>query len=179
MKKATILPLCMAVVLSTSMVSGITAFANPLPPQIHNTQDDDPGVTPYYLYIQTLDVMVEPGPSEITYNIDIYGIDILKSVTGTATLYKRNSSGVYEKKTSRSHSFSGHRVTKGFSFNSISRSRRGCICTEIFIHSHCNIQFYITNVHFLQTIRPCSSENHGIALYINSYATKILYISSR
>ena len=118
MKKATILPLCMAVVLSTSMVSGITAFANPLPPQIHNTQDDDPGVTPYYLYIQTLDVMVEPGPSEITYNIDIYGIDILKSVTGTATLYKRNSSGVYEKKTSRSHSFSGHRVTKGFSFNS-------------------------------------------------------------
>lgn len=106
MKKATILPLCMAVVLSTSMVSGITAFANPLPPQIHNTQDDDPGVTPYYLYIQTLDVMVEPGPSEITYNIDIYGIDILKSVTGTATLYKRNSSGVYEKKTSRSHSFS-------------------------------------------------------------------------
>ena len=61
MKKATILPLCMAVVLSTSMVSGITAFANPLPPQIHNTQDDDPGVTPYYLYIQTLDVMVEPG----------------------------------------------------------------------------------------------------------------------
>lgn len=59
----------MAVALSTSMVSDITAFANPLLPQIHNTQDDDPGVTPYYLYIQTLDVMVEPGPSEITYNI--------------------------------------------------------------------------------------------------------------
>ena len=32
MKKATILPLCMAIRISiTSMVSGITAFANPLP----------------------------------------------------------------------------------------------------------------------------------------------------
>lgn len=61
--------------------------------------------------------MVEPGPSEITYNIDIDGIDILKSVKGTVTLYKRNSSGSYEKKTSRSHSFSEPRVTEGFSFS--------------------------------------------------------------
>lgn len=119
MKKAlTILPLCMAVTLSASMPYGITALASPLSPQVHNDQHDDPGITPYYLYIQSLDLMVEPGPSEVTYNIDIDGIDILKSVSGTVTLYKRNSSGSYEKKTSRSHSFSGPRVTEGFSFSS-------------------------------------------------------------
>lgn len=119
MKKAlTILPLCMAVTLSASMPYGITALASPLFPRVHNDQHNDPGITPYYQYIQSLDLMVEPGPSEITYNIDIDGIDILKSVKGTVTLYKRNSSGSYEKKTSRSHSFSGPRVTEGFSFSS-------------------------------------------------------------
>ena len=107
MKKAlTILPLCMAVTLSASMPYGITALASPLFPRVHNDQHNDPGITPYYQYIQSFDLMVEPGPSEITYNIDIDGIDILKSVKGTVTLYKRNSSGSYEKKTSRSHSFS-------------------------------------------------------------------------
>lgn len=119
MKKAsTILPLCMAVTLSASIPSGMTVFASPLPPQVHNEQHNDPGITPYYLYIQSLDLMVEPGPSEVTYNIDIDGIDILDSVTGTVTLYKQNSSGSYVKKTSRSHSFSGPRVTEGFSFSS-------------------------------------------------------------
>ena len=117
-KTLTILPLCMAVSLSASILPSVTALASPFPAQICDEPDNDPGIMPYYLYIQSMDLMVEPGPSEVTYNIDIDGIDILGSVTGTATLYKRNNSGVYEKNTSRSHSFSGPRVIKGFSFSS-------------------------------------------------------------
>ena len=93
-KTLTILPLCMAVSLSASILPSATALASPFPAQICDEPDNDPGIMPYYLYIQSMDLMVEPGPSEVTYNIDIDGIDILESVTGTVTLYKQNDAVV-------------------------------------------------------------------------------------
>ena len=48
-KTLTILPLCMAVSLSASILPSVTALASPFPAQICDEPDNDPGIMPYYL----------------------------------------------------------------------------------------------------------------------------------
>ena len=46
-KTLTILPLCMAVSLSASILPSVTALASPFPAQICDEPDNDPGIMPY------------------------------------------------------------------------------------------------------------------------------------
>ena len=56
--------------------------------------------------------------SKISYTLVIDGTTDLKSVSGTMTLYKKNSSGIYEKKASKNLSLTGSTITKVGSFSS-------------------------------------------------------------
>lgn len=120
MKKLTsILSIGMATAISTSTIFNIPAFADTYftPPRtIQDTNENVP--SPYYLYLQSVDLSINPSSSEVGYVIFITGSSRLKSVSGTITLYKQNSSGSYEKKASRKHSFSGSFITEGYSFDS-------------------------------------------------------------
>lgn len=82
---------------------------------IKNTFEE---VTPYYLYIQELKLSFTPGASKIPYTISLEGTSKFKSISGTATLYKQNSAGTYEKKEANTHTLSGKSFIKTFSFSS-------------------------------------------------------------
>ena len=76
------------------------------------------GAIPYYLFIQNARLTFTCSDSAITYRIAINGTADLKSVSGTATLYKKNSSGTYEEKESNYHTFTGQSINENDSFNS-------------------------------------------------------------
>lgn len=98
-----------------------TAYAQPIfpnNPSINTIDSRDSGITPYYLFIQGVRLNVTCSSSKISYTLVIDGTSNLKSVSGTATLYKKASSGIYEKKDSKNLSLSGSSITKVDSFSS-------------------------------------------------------------
>lgn len=68
-------------------------------------------VSPRYRFIQSATIAVHPNKSETVYTLDISGIETVTSVSGTATLYKKNSSGNYVKIDSEELSFRGSSVS--------------------------------------------------------------------
>lgn len=102
----------------SSLTTKPTVYAQSLSASPFIAESDITLTAPYFLYIQSIDLQVSPGPSETSYTIVIDGTNELKSVIGTATLYKQNSSGTYVKKASKKHTFSGSNIIENFTFNS-------------------------------------------------------------
>lgn len=67
-------------------------------------------VTPRYSYIQRATIAVYPSEAGAEYILDIRGIASVTSISGTATLYKENSSGNYVEIDSEKLSFQGNSV---------------------------------------------------------------------
>ncbi len=76
------------------------------------------GIIPRYSFIQSFEIYFTSGTQNIPYTIDVDGASTLKSISGTATLYKKNSAGSYEQKASKYHSIAGPDYTADFSFPS-------------------------------------------------------------
>lgn len=119
MKKTTLfLSRLLAVTISASSIFSMAALAATVPSQPLGIAKDNASISPYFQYLQSVALSVDPSSSETSYLIYIVGTDELKSVTGTATLYKKNNSGSYEKKASHKHSLSGSFIVEEFSFDS-------------------------------------------------------------
>ena len=119
MKKTTLfLSRLLAVTISASSVFSMTALANTVPGQPSVIANDNSDMSPYFKYLQSIALSVDPSSSETSYLIYIVGTDELKSVSGTATLYKKNNSGSSEKKASQKHSLSGSFIVEESAFDS-------------------------------------------------------------
>lgn len=57
---------------------------------------EEPGLTPRYQSICTIGINASPGTSQVTYKLLVDGINA-DSLSGTISLYKKNSSGNYIK----------------------------------------------------------------------------------
>ena len=85
----------------------MTAFAGSSSIPTFNASINAENVSPRYRFIQSATIAVHPNKSETVYTLDISGIETVTSVSGTATLYKKNSSGNYVKIDSEELSFRG------------------------------------------------------------------------
>lgn len=108
----------MAIVLSTNILPNTTTFAMPRPDHSSLIEHNNYDISPYYLYLQAIEISVEPNSFESSYTIYVIGTEDLESITGTATLYKQSDTGKYIKKASRKHSLQGPEIFENFSFNS-------------------------------------------------------------
>ena len=89
----------------------MTAFAGSSSIPTFNASINAENVSPRYRFIQSATIAVHPNKSETVYTLDISGIETVTSVSGTATLYKKNSSGNYVKIDSEELSFRGSSVS--------------------------------------------------------------------
>lgn len=119
-KTLSFLSVCLATMLASGTVTSITSFADVPQKTTVIAKSNTPGhdIQPYFLYMQSIDLSVNPSSSKTSYTIYIEGTEELKSVKGTATLYKKDSSGNYVKKASKTHTLEGPRIMESFSFNS-------------------------------------------------------------
>ena len=106
-----------ATLASTISTFPVYAHSSPVNSSLisHYSRDN---ITPYYLFVQDARLTFTRNDSETTYRIAINGTSDLEYVSGTVTLYKKNSSGTYERKSSQKHTFIGQSINESDSFNS-------------------------------------------------------------
>lgn len=84
----------LAVVLTTTASSSFKTFAKDINPA--NLQSNLKKVDPRYQYIRSASLIIDLNSSGADYNLNIICISEVTSISGTITLYKKNSSGIYE-----------------------------------------------------------------------------------
>ncbi len=110
MKSKTFLAAGLTAITLLSAFPTMTAFAGSSSIPTFTASIDAENVSPRNRYIQSATITVHPNKSETVYTLDISGIETVTSVSGTATLYKENSSGNYVKIDSEKLSFRGSTV---------------------------------------------------------------------
>lgn len=111
MKNKTLLTLSLAAALSTIFSPTLTALAENNSNSVTVLYLQNEEISPRYSYIEGGDIGVYPSSSGTTYELNIQGISSVTSISGTATLYKKNTSGRYTKIASEKLSFSGREVS--------------------------------------------------------------------
>lgn len=117
MKKKTLLTY--GLILATSAVLSVSepAFAQAAKPADISQEASD-HLSPRYNYIISTSLSVQPGSSKVSYNLKVFCISDITSISGTLTLYKKDSSGNYEKKASKTVRCSGNNLNTDGSFSS-------------------------------------------------------------
>ena len=81
--------------------------------------DENAGyIAPRYSYIIRASLSVIPSSSKTNYSLIVSCISDINSISGTLTLYKQDSSGNYEKKSSKNVRCSGSYMNTDSSFSS-------------------------------------------------------------
>ena len=75
-------------------------------------------IAPRYAYIIRASLSVIPSSSKTNYSLIVSCISDITSISGTLTLYKQNSSGNYEKKSSKNVRCAGNYMNTDSSFSS-------------------------------------------------------------
>lgn len=117
MKTKTLLTYGLTLAVSAALSVSEPVFAQTLQPT-DVSQETSNYVTPRYNYIISTSLSVQPGSSKVNYNLKVFCISDITSISGTLTLYKKNSSGNYEKKASKTVSCSGNTLNTDGSFSS-------------------------------------------------------------
>lgn len=106
----------------TLAVSAALSVSEPVmaktPQPAETSQEALASVSPRYNYIISTSLAVHPESSKVGYNLKVFCISDITSISGTLTLYKKNSEGNYEKKASKSVSCSGNNLNTESSFSS-------------------------------------------------------------
>lgn len=115
MRSRTFLALGLATATILSASPSMTAYAETSSTPAYDSSEDSQKASPRYLYIQRANISVHPATDETVYLLYIKGTSDVTSISGTATLYKKNASGNYVKIDSEKLSFKGSTVDyKGY-----------------------------------------------------------------
>lgn len=86
-----------AVTFANTTIVSLPTYAKGTAMTLSLENSESNSVAPRYTYITSADIGVYPSSSKTTYQLNIFGVSSVTSVSGTVTLYKYSSTGSYVK----------------------------------------------------------------------------------
>lgn len=117
MKLKKTLILALTLVMLSGLFTSVPVLAKDSLPAA-SSHENTSHITPRYSYIIRASLSVVPSSSKTSYYLTVSCISDINSISGTLTLYKQDSSGNYEKKSSKNVRCAGNLMNTDSSFSS-------------------------------------------------------------